>query len=311
MLAGVSAVLFYDPVGRVVATLHPDDTYDKTVFDPWHQDSWDVNDTVLLDPHSDPDVGAYMRPYLKGLGGWRTWYEQRVGGALGGIEQVAAEKTAAHASTPTRVWLDTLGRTFLTVAHNRGGEADELLSTRAYLDIQGNEHEVVDALGRSVMRYGYDLLGRRIAQSSMETGARLVINDVTGKPIYSWNSRGFHFRTEYDALRRLTRSFVHGDGEFGRELLHERTEYGEERPGDEALNLRARVFRQYDAAGVVTNEAYDFKGNPIAVSRQLAAEYKIDSTGPDPCYWKSASTPAKPGTTRSTDPLPRLRRTAA
>ena len=34
---GVSAVLFYDPVGRVVATLHPDDSYDKTVFDPWHQ----------------------------------------------------------------------------------------------------------------------------------------------------------------------------------------------------------------------------------------------------------------------------------
>ena len=282
MLAGVSPVLFYDPIGRVVATLHPNDTWEKAVFDPWHRESWDVNDTVLLDPHSDPDVGAYMRPYLKGLGGWRSWYEQRVSGDLGGIEQVAAGKTAAHASTPTRVWLDTLGRPFLAVAHNRGGESDELLSTRAYLDIEGNEREVVDAKGRSVMRYGYDLLGSRIAQSSMEAGARLVINDVTGQPIFSWNSRGFHFRTEYDALRRLTRSFVHGDGEFGRELLHERTEYGEERPGDVALNLRGRVFRQYDAAGVVTNDTYDFKGNPIAVSRQLAEEYKtaLDWAGP-------------------------------
>ena len=42
---GVTPVLFYDPVDRVVATLHPNHTYEKVVFDPWHQESWDVNDT--------------------------------------------------------------------------------------------------------------------------------------------------------------------------------------------------------------------------------------------------------------------------
>ena len=35
---GVSPVLFYDPVERVVATLHPNHTYEKVVFDPWRQD---------------------------------------------------------------------------------------------------------------------------------------------------------------------------------------------------------------------------------------------------------------------------------
>ena len=34
---GVSPVLFYDPVERVVATLHPNHTYEKGVFDPWQQ----------------------------------------------------------------------------------------------------------------------------------------------------------------------------------------------------------------------------------------------------------------------------------
>src|SRR5439155_6449993 len=43
---GVSPILFYDPVERVIATLHPNHTYEKVVFDPWRQTSYDVNDTV-------------------------------------------------------------------------------------------------------------------------------------------------------------------------------------------------------------------------------------------------------------------------
>ena len=45
MRIGVSPVLFYDPVERVVATLHPNHTYEKVVFDPWQQTTYDVNDT--------------------------------------------------------------------------------------------------------------------------------------------------------------------------------------------------------------------------------------------------------------------------
>ena len=121
VVVGVSSVLFYDPVERVVATAHPNDTWEKVAFDAWHQRSWDVNDAVLLDPRADRDVGGYVRAYLDGLGGWRSWYERRVDGGLGPTEQDAAEKTTAHADTPSRVWLDTLARPFLTVAHNRVG----------------------------------------------------------------------------------------------------------------------------------------------------------------------------------------------
>ena len=47
---GVSPILCYDPVGRVVATLHPNHSWEKVVVDPWRQQSWDVNDTVPADP---------------------------------------------------------------------------------------------------------------------------------------------------------------------------------------------------------------------------------------------------------------------
>src|SRR6266516_3100345 len=59
---GVSPILCYDPVERVVATLHPNHTYEKVVFDTWRQETWDINDTVLqADPKNDPDVGSFFR----------------------------------------------------------------------------------------------------------------------------------------------------------------------------------------------------------------------------------------------------------
>ena len=121
---GVSPVLFYDPPGRVVVTVNPDASYAKTTFDPWHQDAWDPADTVLLDPREDPDVRGYAGRYVEMLarqpGGWATWYARRIDGGLGRAARRAAEQTAAHAGTPTRSWLDTLGRTFLTVRPQPG-----------------------------------------------------------------------------------------------------------------------------------------------------------------------------------------------
>ena len=52
---------------------------------------------------------------------------------------------------------------------------------------------------RIVMRYAYDMLGNRIHQLSMEAGARWMLNDVAGKPIRAWDSRGHNFTT---TLRR-------------------------------------------------------------------------------------------------------------
>jgi hypothetical protein len=43
---GVSPTLFYDPLGRQIGTLHPNHTYEKTVFTPWLNETWDVNDTI-------------------------------------------------------------------------------------------------------------------------------------------------------------------------------------------------------------------------------------------------------------------------
>jgi RHS repeat-associated protein len=290
---GVSPILFYDPVERVVATLHPNHTWEKVVFDPWRQETWDVNDTVLLtDPKADADVSDFFRR-LPNANYLPTWYTQRQGGVLGPQEQAAASKAAIHAATPTVAHADALGRTFLTIAHNKFKYSDTPRATlpteafhrtRVILDIEGNQREVRDernnSLGnleeRIVMRYDYDMLGSRIHQASMEAGERWKLNDVMGKPIRAWNSRNHSFRSEYDALRRPLRSFVTGadPANPNQELLTERLVYGEQHPQDELRNLRGKLYLHLDQAGVVSSEAHDFKGNLLRATRRLAQEYK-------------------------------------
>ena len=291
---GVSNTLFYDPVRRVVATLHPNNTFEKVVFDPWRQTTYDANDTVTFDPKTDRDVGEFFRrlpdeDYLP------TWYQQRINGTLGPDEKAAAEKAAKHANTPTIADFDSLGRTFLTIADN-GKDAnghDQKYRTRTVLDIEGNQREVIDALDRVVMRYDYDILGTRLHQASMEAGERWMLNDVTGKPIRAWNSRQYAFRTEYDALHRPLKSFVQGGDPsepnptvFAQEILFERTLYGDSFDiglsefQQTQANLRGKAFRHIDGAGIVTTDLYDFKGNSLRSTRRFACDYK---NAPDWC----------------------------
>src|SRR5204863_1311008 len=131
---------------------------------------------------------------------------------------------------------DALGRVFLTVAHNRfersGATFEEKYATRVRLDIENNAREVADALDRLVMRYDYDMLGTRIHQASMEAGERWMLNDVAGKPIRAWDSRGHQFSTIYDPLRRPTDSFL-SEG-AGPEKTIGQTIYGESQSNPEA-----------------------------------------------------------------------------
>jgi RHS repeat-associated protein len=284
---GVSSTLFYDPVERVIATLHPNDTYEKVIFDPWRQTTFDANDTVAEhgketgDPRTDQDIQGYVVEYFKiQPATWQTWYQACIAGTKGTEEQTAAQKAAKHANTPTVTHFDTLGRTFLTIAHNRfdrempGGSvepADEIYPTRVCLDIEGNQRTITDALGHIVMRYDYDMLGNRIHQVSVDAGARWMLNDVAGNPIRAWDSRDHSFRTEYDPLHRPLRYFVIGaDPENpNQELLTERLVYGEQHPEAELRNLRGKLYVHLDQAGSVTTEAHDFKGNLLEASRRL------------------------------------------
>ena len=276
---GVSPTLFYDPLGRIAAILHPNHTWEKMRFDPWRKDVWDPNDTVLVaDPAEDPDAGGFFArlntdAYLP------TWHQQRVDGALGNDSQDAAQKAMAHAETPHIVHFDSLGRPFLQIADNG---PDGRYETRTEHDLEGNPLRIVDARGNGFFAYqlqvnadppvpGYDLAGRRIYEISMDGGARRTLPDSGNKPIRHWDSRGHGQRLTYDALQRPTQVFLQPQGEV--EILVEKTVYGETHPEAEIRNLRGQIYQIFDGAGVKTLARYDFKGNLVARGHRMALNY--------------------------------------
>ncbi len=289
---GVSSVLFYDPLDRVIAALRPDHTFEKVIFDPWKQETWDVNDTVLItDPATDPDIGSFFSriddaEYLP------SWYTDRQNGSMGEKEMNAARKTEMHAGTPSSAYLDTLGRTFLTLIHNRyeheGNIIDDKYPARIEIDIEGNQRRIIDnktdpstnnKVNRFVMYYDYDMLGNRIHQNSMDAGRRWMLNDVAGKTLRTWDDRNHEFSFKYDAMHRLSEMWVSGgDGEVPLNHLYERIIYGEGKTFDDKsdteLNIRGKPFEHYDTAGRIRFEQYDFKGNLIRTSRRLVKDYK-------------------------------------
>ena len=291
---GVGSTLFYDPLGRAAATLHPDHTWEKVVFDPWRQEAWDANDTAgIADPAADPVAGPFLRR-LSAADYLPTWRALRAGGALGADEARAARVTAVHAGTPVVTHADALGRMFLSVAHNRAqfdeagaATVESLHPTRTRLDVAGQARAVRDAdaqggdpLGRVVLRTEYDLLGQVIRQASMEAGERRALFDAAGKPLLQWDSRGHRLRTGYDALRRSVASYLQSGADP--EVLIGETYYGEALPDPEAGNRRTRVAELYDQAGVVTTDGFDFKGNPLRTRREFLDDYRevIDWNAP-------------------------------
>jgi RHS repeat-associated protein len=299
--AGVSKTLFYDAPERIVATLHPNHSYEKTVFDPWRQANYDVNDTIKLDPGTDDDVkGFFLIPLTQYL---PTWYGQRAGNPAGDLNRAAAEKTLPHADTPEVAHLDALGRPFITF----GDDGAHRFATRIDRNIQGHETVFRDERLKSdgsleqriVMRYGYDMRGSRIYQNSMDAGERWTLHDVTGKPIYLWNSLGCAFRTQYDSLGRPLRIFVTGADPLqpAQEFLTERFIYGEQHPGATARNLRGKLYLHLDQAGAVINDRYDSKGNLLRILRRLAGEYK-QAIG-----WNAADAAVPANPTTAFDPV--------
>ena len=277
---GFSPVLFYDPVGRVISTLYPNHTWGKVLFDPWRQETFDASDTVLItDPKTDPDVGGFFNrlPVTEYL---PTWYTARIGGAVGIQEKATAQKTAIFADTPMRNYFDSLGRPFLTVAHNKfkysntpvaDPPIEEFYRTRIILDIEGNHLAALDAKDRIVTRYDYNMITTVIHQLSMEAGERWMFNDIAGKPSYAWDNRDHRFRFSYDALQRP--SEVNLQPGAATEQLVSLTIYGEGQPDAKTNNLCGKLFRQFDQAGIATSLHFDFKGNLLLGQRQLTMDY--------------------------------------
>jgi len=232
---GVTPVIYYDALGRNIQTKFPDGTKTSVVFTAWEQQSYDQNDCDVNNLAFD---------------------------------------------TPTSVHLDSLGRPILSIAHNRvftrdnlgqriiDSATEEYYSTQITLDIEGNASNIIDARGNTVMKYRYDMLGHRIYENSMDAGERWSFALVTSNLLYKWDGKSQRFKTEYDPLQRPTKQWLQKVNTPDAYLIEQFT-YGENITNAKIHNLRGQVYQQYDSSGVITNVAFDFKGNLLESTRQF------------------------------------------
>jgi RHS repeat-associated protein len=275
---GVSPILFYDPLQRVIGTIQPDHTITKVRTDPWKTTFWDADDNVLLsDTKMDPDIGGYVRrlpesDYLP------TWYERRITGAEGLEEKVAAEKAALHAETPGTIFFDAMSRAFVsfdTIRTQRSDEPtpkEEIWRNTSVLDIKGSQRRVYDSLDRLVTVGTYNYAQSLMHQTGMENGERWILQDALGNVLLSWDSRKQRLRISYDKLRRPIGAYLSLNN--SKEVLVEQTIYGESLPNPETHNTRMRIVEIRDQAGVNLSASYDFKANLVESGHRIAIEYR-------------------------------------
>ncbi|WP_229924823.1 SpvB/TcaC N-terminal domain-containing protein [Streptomyces sulfonofaciens] len=243
---GVTAVLRYDPLGRLVRTDFPDGTWSGVVFTAWQLEEWDRNDTVRDS----------------------RWYAERAGLPDTDPQGRAARQALEHAGTYTGTRFDTLGNPHLTVQDNGAGRR---LTTEVRRDVQGRERAVVDARGVTALTQDFDMLGHPAHTVSPDAGERWSLVDVAGKPVRGWDGRGSALRWRYDALRRPASCLATAPGERT-ERLRVRYCYGEALADGRARNLLTRPYLVFDGAGVLRTADVDFKGNVLATERRLPAD---------------------------------------
>ena len=272
---GVTPVMYYDAMGRLIKTYLPDSTFTRSGYDSWQQEAWDANDTVLEDEC--------------------TWFIKRsnrlidaeliAAGKDPEKEKLAADKAAKHADTPNHLHFDTLGRPVLSVEHNKNlmTDANEYYYTKVILDTEGNLRTLIDARelpengnkGNTVMQYKYDMLGNKVYQSSMDAGQRWMLTNILGNPLRTWDERNHEFRYTYDVLHRpLSKKVIGGDGSVSLGHIFDRIIYGESATDPELKNLKGKIVKHYDTGGLVDAPEYDFKGQAKFTTRRLFKYYK-------------------------------------
>jgi RHS repeat-associated protein len=262
---GVSPINYYDALGRLVKTVMPNKTLSRTEFNSWKQIKYDFNDCIL---ESD-------------------WYTDRTNrlidaeliaaGKDPSREKIAADKAAKHANTPSIEHLDSLGRSVLQITHNKNPvtEADEFYLTKANRDIEGNLRSATDARNNTVINYKYDMLGRNVYHNSMDAGQHWRMANIMGNPLRTWDERNHTFEYSYDILHRpIEAKILGGDGINPLNHVYERIFYGESEINPEVKNLRGKVIKYYDTAGLQESLEFDFKGSPKSSTRKLFKKYK-------------------------------------
>jgi RHS repeat-associated protein len=272
--------MFHDPLGRTVRTIGSNGSEERVVHG-------------VPNGLGDPEAFAPTP--------WESYtYDQNDN--AGRTHGEDARSYADHWDTPTSTRADALGRPIVTTERTRspsGGSGNatapirELSSVSTY-DIRGNVTSRTDPRGRQVCRCLYDLADKLLRIDDVDAGLQRTMEDACGRELERRDSKGALVLRAHDLLGRPSRLWAR-DNKSSAVTLRARLEYGDrgdpaqsadERATARAGNRLGELERDYDEAGLVSVEQYDFKGNVAEKVRQVFAD---DSLVAGPIDWDPPS----------------------
>lgn len=280
---GQKMTMFYDPRGHAIRTVNPDGSEQRVIYG--------VPGTIAASDLTKPED---FEPTP-----WEayTYDANDNAGRTHAVESAACQHCW---NTPSSILIDALGRAIKTVERNRDPGADpespvQEIVTRTTYDIRGNALATTDALGREAFNHVYDLANRRLRLESIDAGLRQTVLDALGGAVEQRDGKGALTLHGYDNLNRPIRLWAR-DGKGQALSLRERLEYGDggnpyqtavDRANNRVANRLGKPFRQYDEAGLLVFESYDFKGNLLEKTRRVVSDAAILSVfNPPPPGWQ-------------------------
>lgn len=246
---GQKVIMFYDPQGRVIRTVNPDDTEQRVIIGippdlenpdnfaptPWESYLYDANDLADITHPNDNNVHG------------------------------------SHYYTPKSEVIDALGRTIKTVEHEATENEENVVLRYAY-DIRGNVLAVTDALTRIVYTHIYDLADKTLWSEHIDAGQKSVLYDTVANPIELLDQKGSLLLHVYDKAGR--QKFVWAKDQPSEPYtVRSFIVYGDDPNNAPASpendNLLGYIFKSYDESGLITISKYDFKANELTKVQQV------------------------------------------
>lgn len=262
----------YDPPGRLILTIYPDGSEERTIYG------------VPVDL-TNPDVYTPAP--------WET-YVYDANDNAGRTDPVGSLSYEAHWNTPTSSNMDALGRVVQIVTRN-GRQPENWYNTLATYDIRGNLLTLVDQLGRLAFSHTYDLANRPWRVEQLDSGIKRQVLDASSNVVELRDSREALELLIYDRLQRRRQLWAR-DQENLPVTSREYLIYGDSPdsglPPQEAANrnLLGALYTYSDEAGLLTCEMYDFKGNLSEKSRQVISDAALLDRSSDRRFPSPANT---------------------
>ncbi len=284
---GVTPVIHYDPLERVIRTDTPKGFFSSVAFDPWSQENWDEDDNVASSKLYDEIINQGQNPF--------NWNPER----LPPETQALTDTATNSGGTPKTMYFDVLGHTFMEMdlinsnsvnpnPPNPNPNNQGQLFTYYGLDISGNKLWIVDprqylsnqtrSPANQVLsfQFFYDMQNRQLEVISMDAGTKTTLQDALNKPIYLWTARDYQVNTKYDYLRRPIAVIANGVGLANN--LVEKIVYGNSSDtgvsSEKQMNQIGKPISHSDQAGIKKFLLYGIDGHSVQIQTMIRDDYQ-------------------------------------